>query len=90
MLKTTSYKCQSHRCLCAVVLLGSYAICWADTIVLKEGQTLTGDILAEKKTQLIVDIGVMVVTIPKENILKYESKNICINFYIIFYIRNCR
>ncbi len=72
MLKTTSYKCQSHRCLCAVVLLGSYAICWADTIVLKEGQTLTGDILAEKKTQLIVDIGVMVVTIPKENILKYE------------------
>ena len=48
----------------------------ADTIVLKEGQTLTGDILAEKDTQLIVDIGVTVVTIPKENILEYEYTEI--------------
>ena len=47
-------------------------LCWADTIVLKEGQSLTGNILAEKDTQLIVDIGVAVLTIPKENILEYE------------------
>ena len=54
------------------VLLCSYALCCADTIVLKEGQRLTGDILAEKETQLIVDIGAAVLSIPKENILEYE------------------
>ncbi len=47
-------------------------LCLADTITLKQGQTLTGDILVEKETQLIVDIGVTVLTIPKENILEYE------------------
>ena len=44
----------------------------ADTIVLKEGQRLTGEILAEKETLLYVDIGVDVLTIPKEKILEYE------------------
>jgi serine protease Do len=48
------------------------SLCSADTIVLKQGQSLTGDILAEKETQLIVDIGVTVLTIPKEKILEYE------------------
>jgi len=43
-----------------------------DTIILKEGQSLTGDILAEKETLLYVDIGVTVLTIPKEDILEYE------------------
>ncbi len=47
-------------------------LCSADTIVLKEGQKITGDILAEKETQLIIDIGAAVLTIPKENILEYE------------------
>ncbi len=47
-------------------------LCAADTIVLKEGQTLTGDILAEKSDELIVDIGVSVLTIHKEKILQYE------------------
>jgi serine protease Do len=44
----------------------------ADTIVLKEGQQITGDILAEKETLLYVDVGVTVLTIPKEKILQYE------------------
>ncbi len=43
-----------------------------DTVVLKEGQTLTGDILAEKETLVYLDIGVDVLTISKENILEYE------------------
>ncbi|GAG38357.1 unnamed protein product, partial [marine sediment metagenome] len=47
-------------------------LCAGDTIVLKEGQTLTGDILAEKSDELIVDIGVSVLTIKKEKILQYE------------------
>jgi len=62
----------SHKQVCALVLLCTCALCWADTIVLKEGQRLTGDILTEKETQLIVDIGVTVLTIPKEKILEYE------------------
>ncbi len=48
------------------------ALCPADTIVLKQGPTITGDILAEKDSQLIVDIGITVLTIPKDKILKYE------------------
>ena len=45
---------------------------FADTIVLKEGQRLTGDILAEKETHIYLDIGFTVLTIPREKILKYE------------------
>jgi len=45
---------------------------FADTIVLKEGQRLTGDILAEKETHIYLDIGITVLTIPREKILKYE------------------
>ncbi len=45
---------------------------YADTIVLKQGQKITGDILAEKETLLIVDIGVDVLKIPKDDILEYE------------------
>jgi len=58
--------------ICFLVFLCVCALCSADTVVLKEGQSLTGRILAEKKTQLIVDIGAAVVTIPKEDILEYE------------------
>ncbi|MEE9370496.1 MAG: trypsin-like peptidase domain-containing protein [Sedimentisphaerales bacterium] len=48
------------------------SLCLADTIVLKQGQSLTGDILAEKETAIYVDIGVTVLSIPKEDILEYE------------------
>jgi len=54
------------------VLLCCCGFSRADRIVLKAGQTITGDILADKETILIVDIGVTVLTIPKENILEYE------------------
>ncbi len=67
----------SYKWLYILVGLWACALClvpdlFADTIVLKKGQRLTGDILAEKETQLYVDIGVTVLTIPKENILEYE------------------
>jgi serine protease Do len=57
------------------VLLCSCTHCWADTVVLKKGQSLTGSILAEKKTLVYLDIGVTVLTIPKEDILEYEYTN---------------
>jgi serine protease Do len=44
----------------------------ADRIVLKEGQTITGKIILEKQTQLYVDVGVTVLTIPKDKILEYQ------------------
>jgi len=67
MLKNTTGKI-----VCALALLCSCALCWADTIVLKQGQTLTGDILAEKETLLILDIGVDVLRINKSDVLEYE------------------
>ncbi len=44
----------------------------ADTVVLKSGQSLTGEILAEKKTLLVVDIGIEILTISKDKILEYK------------------
>jgi len=44
----------------------------ADTIVLKNGNHLTGDILAEKEKKLVLDIGIDILSIPKNEILKYE------------------
>jgi len=70
--KFTNHNHITRICLCALVLLCSCALCWADRIVLKEGQIITGDILAEKQTQLYVDIGITVLTIPKEKILEYK------------------
>jgi serine protease Do len=54
------------------VLLCCCALCFADRIVLKEGQIITGKILVEKQTQLYVDIGITVLTIPKDKILEYK------------------
>ncbi|MCJ7664413.1 MAG: S1C family serine protease, partial [Desulfobacterales bacterium] len=65
----------SHKRLFALLLLCSCGLCSADTIVLKEGQRLTGDILAEKENQLIIDVGAAVLTIPKEKILQYQYSN---------------
>jgi serine protease Do len=45
---------------------------YADRVVLKQGQTLTGDILSERPAQIIFDIGIEVISIPKEKILEYE------------------
>lgn len=65
----------SHKCLFALVLLCTCALSWADTVVLKEGQSLTGSILAEKENQLIIDVGAAVLSIPKEKILEYRYSN---------------
>jgi hypothetical protein len=44
----------------------------ADVIILRGGQRLTGDILAEREGLLVVDIGVDVLSIPKEKVLEYK------------------
>ncbi|MHC4104268.1 MAG: S1C family serine protease [Planctomycetota bacterium] len=65
-------KNKNSNYLCVTLLLCSCVFCRADTIVLKEGQSLTGDILAEKEAFVYMDIGVEVLKIPKEEILEYE------------------
>jgi len=72
MLGTIINKRTNHKFLCTLVLLCSFAICRADRIVLKEGQIITGKIILEKQTQLYVDIGISVLTIPKDKILEYK------------------
>jgi serine protease Do len=72
MLTKTTTKSKSHKYLCALVLLCCWASCFADKIVLKEGQVITGKILVEKQTQLFVDIGITVLTVPKDKILEYK------------------
>lgn len=70
--KSTNPKSINNKCFFALVLLYFCTFCWADRIVLKEGQTITGDILVEKPKQLYIDIGITVLTIPRDNILEYE------------------
>jgi serine protease Do len=53
----------------SVVLLCPCAA--ADTVVLKEGQKLTGDILAEKQAFIYLDIGVDILKLAKDSILEY-------------------
>ena len=72
MFTNTKNKSTSYKFFCALVLLSCCALCFADRIVLKEGQIITGKILVEKQTQLYVDIGISVLTIPKDKILEYK------------------
>jgi serine protease Do len=72
MFANTTNNFTSHKYFCALVLLCCCALCFADRIVLKEGQIITGKILVEKQSQLYVDIGITVLTIPKDKILEYK------------------
>jgi len=56
----------------AIGVLGFGQFAAADTVVLKEGQRLTGDILAEKASVLYIDVGVDVLAVPKDKILAYK------------------
>ncbi|MHC4186571.1 MAG: S1C family serine protease [Planctomycetota bacterium] len=58
--------------LCLIMVTVIIGYCSADTIVLKDGKSVTGDILADKDSKIFVDIGITVLTIPKDEILEYE------------------
>jgi len=70
MFMTTKFT--SYKLFLTLVLLCCCSLCLADKIILKEGQIITGKILVEKQTQLYVDIGISVLTIPKDKILEYK------------------
>jgi len=69
---STNHKYTSNMCLCAFAILCCCTMCWADTIILKQGPSLTGDILLEKENTIYLDIGIDVLRIPKEEILEYK------------------
>ena len=54
--KDTNHRNLKYTGLCIFIFLSSCTFCFADRIVLKEGQTITGDILTEKKDQIYIDI----------------------------------
>jgi len=66
------YKSIKIRSFFFFLLIAFLAPSLADTIVLKNGNRLTGDILAEKEKKLVLDIGIDILIIPKNEILKYE------------------
>jgi len=70
--KDTNHRFVHKIYLCALILLSWCALCPADRIILKEGQIITGDILTEKKDHVYIDIGITVLTVPKDKILEYE------------------
>ncbi|MHC4076311.1 MAG: trypsin-like peptidase domain-containing protein [Planctomycetota bacterium] len=67
-----NFPAKKYQYLFVLIILFCWAICSADTVLLKQGQTLTGEILAEKQNLLILDIGISILTIPKDKILEYQ------------------
>lgn len=65
------------RLLVIVFLLMAGGLTFADTVVLQQGQSLTGEILKETDSVLYFDIGVDVLKISREDILsfEYDSEN---------------
>ena len=57
----------------SVVFAGLFAaFARADVVVLKGGQKLVGDIVAERHEQIYVDVGVTVIAVPREDVLEYH------------------
>src|SRR6267154_1116273 len=56
--------------LLAAVSFSLVAAAGADTVQLKDKATVVGTILAEKRDQVVVDIGYTVLTIPRNQIVK--------------------
>ncbi|MBL7106865.1 MAG: trypsin-like peptidase domain-containing protein [Phycisphaerae bacterium] len=51
------------------------SFCYADSIILKKGQKLTGDIVANRENKIYIDIGITVLGISKDDIADYSYSN---------------
>ncbi len=56
----------------AIIASLVFSIACADKVILKDGQTITGDILAEKDTAIVIDLGFHVLSVPREKIQDFE------------------
>ena len=61
------------RTLTAIVLLAALQTGFAETLQLKDKTSVTGKILAEKKDQVVVDLGFTVLVVPKNQVVKVSS-----------------
>jgi serine protease Do len=48
----------------------SVGVACAETIQLRDGMSVTGRILAEKKDQIVVDLGFTVLAVPRGDVVK--------------------
>src|SRR5580658_3209540 len=62
------------QCVCLLLLLGC-AVAPAATVELKGKASVTGTILAEKRDQIVIDIGYTVLVIPRNQVLKLLRDN---------------
>ena len=64
------------KILAAITLIAVAAgVGSGEIIVLKDGSKITAKVLAEKETQVIVDLGYNVLAIPREEIIEYRSED---------------
>jgi serine protease Do len=63
------------RILTALVVLASITMGFAETIQLRDKSSITGKILAEKKEQLVVDLGFTVLVVPRNQVSKISREN---------------
>ncbi len=62
------------RCGAALALMPAvFSLALADTVQLKDKATITGKILAEKRDQIVVDIGYTVLVVPRSQIVKISA-----------------
>ncbi len=66
-----------HRMLVRLLLIAvaGTLVARADTIQLKDKASVSGKILAEKRDQVVVDLGYTVITIPRSSISKISQDN---------------
>src|SRR5262245_34118562 len=55
---------------CWLVAIGALEAAAFETVILKDGQRVTGEIVAERATALYVDLGYDVLRIPRDQILR--------------------
>ena len=62
-----------NRLLCCLLMAGILPAARATTVQLKDKAALTGKILAEKKDQIVMDLGFTVLVVPRTAILKISD-----------------
>ena len=62
------------RIVTAIVLLAAMPLGFAETLQLKDKSSVTGKILAEKKDQVVVDLGFTVLVVPKNQVVKISGE----------------
>ncbi len=63
------------RCALLTILIGGIASLQAEVVQLRDKAAVTGKILAEKKDQVVVDLGFTILSIPKGQIVRISKEN---------------